>query len=173
MDSSIIKNKDKYKRPGVIEGESSIVDSDETEKDRAGIDGPYRGDQSARGLAPSASAIPELPSQCRILITKEASQCLDDMAARVGDGFEGGRISRPQIVSWILQQFAVRMTGADVEEIQSTYFDRIAYLESLLKRAKDTGVTPPELAVLFPGRGSGAVVKKKPGRKTKAVDVPA
>ena len=163
MDNSNINNKDKYKRPGVIGGESSIEDSGENEKDRAGIDRPYKGDQSARGLDPKSAAREtiENPGSCRVIISKDASQYLDEVAVKVNSGFEAGKVTRPQIVSWVLRRFAEVAGDDDIQELRAAHFDRIAYLEALLKRAKETGTLPAELSALIPPPCAPAHVAKK------------
>jgi hypothetical protein len=117
--------------------------------------------------APRGSGLPDstanmaTSSSCRILITPEASQSLDEAVARVTKDFEGGRIGRTQIASWLLQQGALRLSDQDVEKIRATFFDRVAYIEALLRRAKETGTCPPELDALFDGRSLAPGQKKR------------
>jgi hypothetical protein len=120
------------------------------------------GAQMPRGSASldHTSSAPSSPS-CRILISPEASQSLDDAISRVTKDFDGGRIGRTQIASWLLQQAAQRLSDSDIEKIRATFFDRVAYLETLLRRAKETGTCPPELDALFDGRGSTPGAKKR------------
>jgi len=161
MDNSNSNNKYKYGRPDVIEGESSISGPGENEKNLAAIDGPFRGDQSARGLAPTAKGTSDSPGQRRVIISQDASRYLDDVAVRVNDGFDAGKITRPQIVSWVLRRFAESAGEEDIQEIRHAHFDRIAYLEALLKRAKETGTLPAELSALIPPPCAPAHATKK------------
>jgi hypothetical protein len=121
------------------------------------------GAQSPRGsVSPEISSDASSTPSCRVLITVDASQYLDEVVTRVAKGFDGGRIGRTQIASWLLQQAAQRLSDTDVERIRTTYFDRVAYLETLLRRAKETGTCLPEIDALFDGRGPGQGQRKKP-----------
>jgi hypothetical protein len=84
--------------------------------------------------------------QSRVIISQESSRCLDELADRVNSGFDAGKVTRPQILNWVLRRFAETAGDEEVQELRAAHFDRIAYLEALLKRAKETGVLPPELA---------------------------
>ena len=91
--------------------------------------------------------------QFRVIINQEASRSIDELAVKVNSGFAAGRVTRLQLVSWILRKFADVCGDSDIQEIRAAHFDRIAYLESLLKRAKETGVLPPELNALLQPQG--------------------
>lgn len=100
-------------------------------------------------------------TQYRVLISPEANLAVDDLIGKVNSGFDGGKVSRPQLVSWILCKFGQTIAEPDVLEIRAVHFDRIAYFEALLKRAKETGVMPPELAALLPAASVPTVAGKK------------
>jgi len=100
-------------------------------------------------------------TQYRVLISPEANLAVDDLIGKVNSGFEGGKVTRPQLVSWILCKFGQTIAEPDVLEIRAVHFDRIAYFEALLKRAKETGVMPSELAALLPAASVPAVAGKK------------
>lgn len=99
--------------------------------------------QSARALASSGTN--EVPNSFRVIITQESSLALDDVTSRANDGFEAGRVSRPQVLSWLIRRFADTAGEDEIQELRAAHFDKIAYFETLLKRAKETGVLPPEL----------------------------
>jgi hypothetical protein len=151
-------NKDKYKRPGVVEVESFKSDSVKNEKDSASIDGPYRDAQTARGLEPGAE------SQSRVIISQESNRVLDGLALRVNTGFDAGKVTRPQILSWVLKRFAETAEDDEIQELRAAHFDKIAYLEALVKRAKETGVIPPELSAALQPPCAPAHAPKKTRR---------
>lgn len=102
-------------------------------------------------------------SLIRVIISSEASRLLDDLTDIVNEGFDAGKVSRSQVLNWLLKRFS-RLAGDDeIAEIRAAHFDRIAYLEVLLKRAKSTGVLPPELnaVIQVPGVHGGATKKRR------------
>lgn len=120
-----------------------------------------------------ASESSEAQGISRVIISQESSRCLDDLASRVNTGFEAGKVTRPQILNWVLRRFAETAGESEIQEVRAAHFDRIAYLEALLKRAKETGVLPPELAALAqPPCGSTHVSKKnkKPLTRNAIID---
>ena len=139
MDNSNINNKDKYKRPGVIGEKSSSGDSGDDEIDRLLSDGPYRGDQSARGLIPKkTSGKPqESQEQYRIVIEKEANDCLERTVAKANQGFEDGAVNRSGIANYVFQNLAKLLSDADLKAIRSLYFDDKKVLGSILKSDED------------------------------------
>jgi hypothetical protein len=129
--------------------------------DSASNQGSVSDVQSARGLESGN----ENQSQSRVIISQGSNRDLDDLASRVNAGFDAGKVTRPQILSWVLRRFAETAGEEEFQEIRAAHFDRIAYLEALLKRAKETGVLPPELsAVLQPPCAPAHAIKK--GKKT-------
>ena len=103
-------------------------------------------------------------TQYRVLVSGEANLAVDQLMGKVNTGFDGGRVTRPQLVSWILCKYGQSMTELDLQEIRAVHFDRIAYFEALLKRAKETGAIPPELAALLPASTNST----SPGKKKRS-----
>jgi hypothetical protein len=116
---------------------------------------------SPRGSQSSAQDPSVAAPSCRILITPEASSSLDEALARVTKDFDGGRIGRTQLASWLLQNASQRLSDSDVDKIHAVFFDRVAYLEALLRRAKETGTCPPEIDALFDSRAGASSSKKR------------
>ncbi len=128
---------------GVIEDRNSNREDGENEQAQSS---KRRGRKGAAQLAQGLGIVgSESPGQARVIISQESSRHLDDLATRVNDGFEAGKVTRPQILSWVLRRFAETAGEDEIQEVRNAHFDRIAYIESLLKRAKETGVLPPEL----------------------------
>lgn len=122
--------------------------------------------QAPRGLAAKS----ESPASSRVIISQESSQHLDALAAKINDGFDAGKVTRPQILSWVLRRFAETAGEDEIQELRAAHFDRIAYLEALLKRAKETGVLPPELnAALQPPCAPAHAAKKSKRALTKNI----
>jgi|GEM_PF-2277414 len=135
MDNSNINNKDKYRRPGVIGEKSSSGVSGDDEIDRLLSDGPYRGDQSARGLGSKTGApgSEEIQEQFRVVIIKEANDCLAEAATKVNRGFETGAVTRSDIANYVFTNLAKHFNETDVKALRALHFDDKKVLGSFLK----------------------------------------
>jgi len=67
----------------------------------------------------------------------------------VNGGFQGGRVTRTQAISWILVRQAERLNDTLIREIREDHFDEVALLEAALKQAKASGKLSPELRALL------------------------
>lgn len=81
----------------------------------------------------------------RLSVSQGAERCLVSVMDRVNDGFNGGKVNRTQVANWIFNRFAKGCTDQDIRDIRSEHFDEVAVLESLLRKAKETGSVPSEL----------------------------
>lgn len=81
----------------------------------------------------------------RITITKEADYETDKIVALVNDGFDGGRVSKQDLASWILMNFTVLVSGDFVERVQSEFFNELVRFKNLLKLAQRSGGITPEI----------------------------
>lgn len=101
----------------------------------------------------------------KITITKEAEEAVSQIVNRVNDGFDAGRVNRQDVASWILIQYAEGLADADIQQIRSAFFNEIALLEVILKRAKQSGKLSADLkSVLLEHINVPAVSIKKPKR---------
>ena len=81
----------------------------------------------------------------KVTISKVAESLMSDLVTRVNDGFEYGRVSRHQLMSWILVKFSEDCSDQDIKAIRADHFDEIALLELSLKKFRQAGTLPPEL----------------------------
>lgn len=81
----------------------------------------------------------------RLSVSQSAERCLVSVMDRVNDGFAGGRVNRTQVANWIFSKFAKDCSDQDIRDIRAEHFDEVAVLESLLRKAKETGSVPSEL----------------------------
>lgn len=102
----------------------------------------------------------------RVVVSGEANKALDTVIAKVNAEWEAGKISKPQMVSWIIQRFSAKVSDKDIQEIRAAHFDKVAYLEGLLKKAKESGQVPTELDALFQGN---VTASKKVDRLTRNI----
>ena len=102
----------------------------------------------------------------RVTVTKDADESLTKIVDRANDGFDAGKISRTEAVTWILNQFARGLSEATIQEIRAEHFDEMAMFESLFRKAKKTGKIPTELRGLLQRQvGFDAPSNKKPREK--------
>ena len=85
----------------------------------------------------------------RITISKMAEEALTEIVERVNNGFEGGRVNRVQVANWIMMQFLVNCSDADIQQIRAENVNEIAVLEAILKKARKSGKLPSEMSFLI------------------------
>lgn len=102
----------------------------------------------------------------KVTIAKKAETAIGSLLARVNDGFEGGRISRQDLISWILAKFTDECTEHDIKAIRADHFDEIVLLELSLKRYKQAGGLPPELKKLLLAQAGLDDLNKRSGKKS-------
>lgn len=81
----------------------------------------------------------------RLSVSQGAERCLVSVMDRVNNGFNGGKVNRMQVANWIFDRFAKGCTDQDIRDIRAEHFDEVSVLESLLRKAKETGSVPSEL----------------------------
>lgn len=81
----------------------------------------------------------------KIAITKEADRHVVEILNRVNSEFEAGRVSKQDLLSWIVLKFAKEISDSDIENIRVDHFDEMAFFDFLYKKAKKTGVVPLEM----------------------------
>jgi len=98
----------------------------------------------------------------RLTATKEGDEALDLIVGRLNDGFNGGKVSRVQALSFLLVRQAEELSDALIQEMRAMFFDELTLLETALRRAKATGKVPVELrSLLMKQMGLDEQVKKK------------
>jgi hypothetical protein len=100
----------------------------------------------------------------KITVTREAEEAVSQVVGKVNEGFEAGRVNRQDVASWILSRFIENFSDSDVQQIRAAFFNEIALLEAILKKAKQNGSVPTELKAALLGQlnmASGPVKKGK------------
>ncbi len=106
----------------------------------------------------------------KITVTKLAEEAVSQIVNRVNDDFDAGRVNRQDVASWILTRFVETVTDTDIQQIRSAFFNEIALLEAILKRAKLSGSVPDELKSVLMGQANispGGMKKSKRGLTSK------
>ncbi len=88
----------------------------------------------------------------KITVTKLAEEAVSQIVSRVNDGYDAGRVNRQDVASWILTRFIETFSEAEVQQIRAAFFNEIALLEAILKKAKQGGNLSEELKSALMGQ---------------------
>lgn len=102
----------------------------------------------------------------KITVTKQAEEAVSQIVARVNEGFDAGKVNRQDVASWILTRFNGTHADGDIQQIRSDFFNEIALLEAILKRAKQNGSVPEELRLALIGQANLSPGGIKKGKRT-------
>ncbi len=72
----------------------------------------------------------------KVSMCKISEDSLDRMLKKVNENYEGGRVSKNYLLSWIVAWFEEKAFEKQIESIRKKYFDELAYLESMVLKAK-------------------------------------
>lgn len=101
----------------------------------------------------------------KITVTKQAEEAVSQIVSRVNDGFDAGRVNRQDIASWILTHFLETFSDEETQKIRTAFFNEIALLEAILKRAKQGGSLPSDLKTALMGQMNMPSTTTKRGKK--------
>ena len=108
----------------------------------------------------------KLEDSMKITISRAAEKMLSDVVSRVNENFEGGRVSRQTVASWLLETACTDLSDEDVKSIRSSGFDELVAFAALNRRIQETGQLPPELRqYLISSVGLGGPSQKKTRNK--------
>ena len=85
----------------------------------------------------------------RITINKNAERALCEVLDQVNDGFIGGRVNRTQLSNWIFVHFHENLIDSIIKKIRADHYDEVAVLESILRKARESGKVPIEFKMLL------------------------
>ncbi|MBV2169289.1 MAG: hypothetical protein KUL82_11345, partial [Bdellovibrio sp.] len=88
----------------------------------------------------------------KITVTKEAEEAVSQIVIKVNEGFEAGRVNRQDVASWIISRFIESFSDVEIQQLRSAFFNEIALLEAILKKAKQSGNIPAELKAALIGQ---------------------
>ncbi|NUM59021.1 MAG: hypothetical protein HUU56_10340 [Bdellovibrionaceae bacterium] len=81
----------------------------------------------------------------RIVVLKESDKIASEIQELVNNGFEAGRASKLDVVSFIFTWFKANITDDLIHQLRMSCTDELTMLENVLKKAKSSGNLPPEL----------------------------
>ena len=73
----------------------------------------------------------------KVNITTEADSAADEMHAALNDGFESGKVSKTELLSWVILFFRKSSFEKFKDKIRSDHFDDVAHLESVIRELKE------------------------------------
>jgi hypothetical protein len=101
----------------------------------------------------------------KVTISKKAEKAVKELVVRVNENFDGGRVNRQDLISWVLMRFSEECTEQEIRAIRVEHFDEIALLELCLKRSKLAGSLPLDLRKLLIAQAGFDDLGKKPAKK--------
>ena len=78
----------------------------------------------------------------KITVTKEAGEILAELVVKANEGFEGGRINRQNLASFIVEKFKASFSDKDLVQLRQQHYDDAAMLEAMYRKMKETGEVP-------------------------------
>ena len=75
----------------------------------------------------------------KIAITPSSDNDLCRALDRINQDFEGGRVTKTDLASWLIQKAAGTLDEPAIEEIRRAHFNQVVYLETLVKKLKASG----------------------------------
>ena len=78
----------------------------------------------------------------KITVTKEAGEILAELVVKANEGFEGGRINRQNLASFIVEKFKASFSDKDLVQLRQLHYDDAAMLEAMYRKMKETGEVP-------------------------------
>jgi len=84
----------------------------------------------------------ENQEQYRVVINKEASECLEKMLAKVTEGFDAGSVNKSDVANWLVLNAASAFGDSDVKALQKLHFDERKILGAILKDSKNENKIP-------------------------------
>lgn len=108
----------------------------------------------------------EIQEQYRIVIHKDASDCLEKMLAKVTDGFDAGSVSKSDVAAWLILNAASSFGDSEAKAIQKLHFDERKILGALLRDSRDENKIPEAVRkAIREHYGLSEGVKRKPQDK--------
>ena len=72
----------------------------------------------------------------KITMSLDAEVLLNQMVAKANDGFTGGKVTKHDLLSWVVTCFAENYFERNVERMQQDHFDRLTHVDNLIRRIK-------------------------------------
>ena len=84
-------------------------------------------------------------TQCRVVITKEANQELENLVDKIKEGNETVEITKSDVANYVFGNLNKVLSEADIKQLKNIYFDERKVLQNLLKQSQDGAELPLEI----------------------------
>lgn len=84
----------------------------------------------------------EQENSIKITVTKDAGEILAELVTKANEGFEGGRINRQDLASYIVEKFKANFSDRDLVQLRQLHYDDSAMMEAMYRKMKETGEVP-------------------------------
>ena len=78
-----------------------------------------------------------MEASTKIQLSSQAEQAVEEMWKLINEGFLSGRVTKRQLVAWIILDFQNKRFAASMKKIRDDHFDELAHLRSLVKQAEE------------------------------------
>lgn len=88
----------------------------------------------------------------KVLISINADADLEQMTREINEGYTGGRVSKAQLLTWLVVYFRKNFFRECIDGIRIAHFDKLAHLKSVVKnleQAKKSGTSDVDLKALL------------------------
>ena len=66
-------------------------------------------------------------------MSASADEMLGEMQKETNDGFESGKVSKTELLSWIVQHFRKSAFQKSKDQFRNDHFDEVAHLRSVIR----------------------------------------
>lgn len=84
-------------------------------------------------------------TQCRVVITKEANQELENLVEKIKEGNETVEITKSDVANYVFGNLNKVLSEADIKALKNIYFDERKVLQNLLKQSQEGAELPLEI----------------------------
>jgi 3-oxoacyl-[acyl-carrier-protein] synthase III len=84
-------------------------------------------------------------TQCRVVITKEANQELENLVEKIKEGNETVEITKSDVANYVFGNLNKFLSEADIKALKNIYFDERKVLQNLLKQSQEGAELPLEI----------------------------
>lgn len=83
----------------------------------------------------------------KAVLTGDADRDLTSMVNEANDGFSSGKVTKNQLLSWIVRSFRRKQFEKEKEQIRAEHFDKVAHLTSVIKAIKEAAAKGQEVEI--------------------------
>lgn len=97
------------------------------------------------GLAKSKKKTKEAKDEIQVTVSLDSERQLQKLLEKANDGFDTGKVTRKQILNYIINEAALNFTEQSVIAVRRSILSDMMLWDRLIKEVKSTGVVPDAL----------------------------